>query len=129
MMDDSIRLFDDIGRRLAAENPDVAAGKMMSSRALPSRVLTYKGKSFAFYYQQQNAMVFRVGKTFDADAARIEHHSPLSPFKTRGPMPGWLQVKVEGRDQWEGLAVLALDALQFELELEAAEPKRKQARI
>lgn len=123
MMDDSIKLLDDIGRKLAETHPDVAAGKMMSSRAL-----TYKGKSFAFYYQQQNAMVFRVGKTFDADAARIQHHSPLSPFKTRGPVPGWLQVTVEGRDQWEGLAVLALDALKFELESEAAKPKRKKAK-
>lgn len=122
-MDDPIRLFDEIGGKMVAENPDVAAGKMMSSRAL-----MYKGKSFAFYHQQQNAMVFRVGKSFDPDAARIQHHSPLSPFKTRGPVPGWLQVAVEGRDQWEGLAALALDALQFELEAEAAKPKRKKAK-
>ncbi|MCB0661293.1 MAG: hypothetical protein KDC24_01030 [Saprospiraceae bacterium] len=83
----------------------VAPGKMMSSPALQ-----YKGKVFAFFYQDK--MCFKLGKSFQPEDSGINEWQHLSPFKNKPPMTAWFVIDPVHSDQWENLSQMALEAMQ-----------------
>lgn len=96
-----LRLVD----MLSSANPDVVLGRMMSSPGIK-----YKDKVFAFY--SKGGMGFRLGKQFIPEQHGILHARPLSPFKTRGPVPGWFLIGKNESHLWEELAMRALEFTQ-----------------
>mgnify|MGYP002864013020 CR=1 FL=1 len=99
--EDAEQRFRSIAALLAAENKDIAPGKMMSSPAIK-----YRGKVFAFYYG--NKMVFRLGRDFRPETFGINQYSILAPFKTKPPMMDWFEIPATSADKWETLARYAL---------------------
>lgn len=84
-----------------SQQPDIEAGKMMSSPALQHR-----GKVFAFFYN--DAMTFKLGKHFDPERFGLSHWEYLSPFKNKGPMKNWIVVASEEQAHWPLLTEMAL---------------------
>ena len=83
---------------------NVATGKMMSSPALQ-----YKGKVFAFFYQEK--MCFKLGKDFQPEDSGISNWQHLSPFKNKPPMRAWFVVDNNHIDLWPELCKMALDEM------------------
>ncbi len=106
-MTDTQPTFEAITETLCAEDADVAPGKMMRSPGI-----TWGGKVFAFHYD--GAMVFRLGKRFDADGAGLTGWSYLSPFKHKPPMTGWIVVPDAHTALWPDLARQARDVMKAE---------------
>lgn len=95
-------LFETIVEEFTNTNTDVMPGKMMSSPALK-----YKGKVFAFFWNNQ--MTFKLGKGRDLEAEfGISDYEFLSPFKNKPPMNGWYVVPSQYADQWSALTQEAL---------------------
>ena len=107
-MPDATALFETLKAQMTADHERVEDGKMMSSPAI-----TYKGKVFAFYYNDQ--MVFKLGKDFDPDTHALQHHSLLNPFKNKPPMAAWFCIPVAEHEKWEALAAEALQKMRTEL--------------
>ncbi|MDP5170540.1 MAG: hypothetical protein NWR72_09860 [Bacteroidia bacterium] len=101
-MSDSRAYFDVLSQDCCSTHADVAEGKMMSSPGLK-----VKGKIFAFYHK--SAMGFRLGPQFDPELFGISAWEPLSPFKTKPPLAGWLMVKEQEKKEWENLITLSLE--------------------
>lgn len=81
----------------------IILGKMMSAPGLK-----YKDKVFAFL-TKDSAMGFRLGEDFDIKKAGLKNPKPLSPFKTKPPLKGWLIVDYEEHAHWEQLTENALN--------------------
>ena len=79
--------YEEIFDALIAQEPDVDPGVMMREPALKCG-----GKVFAFYYQDKDAMCFKLGKHFQIEELGIENYSYLSPFKHKAPMIAWCSV-------------------------------------
>lgn len=79
----------------------VERGNMMSSPGLK-----YNKKVFAFLHKGK--MGFRLGPNFDATKWGLKDAQPLSPFKTKPPLKGWLMIDQKEMDFWEPLADMAL---------------------
>jgi hypothetical protein len=107
-MDTPEVVFRTLANQLVLDNAGVAMGMMMSSPAV-----CYRGKVFAFYYDQQ--MVFKLGESFAPEKHGIRDYSLLSPFKTKSPMRAWFQISFKERQHWETLAKQALAYLRAEL--------------
>lgn len=86
---------------LTEEFADVTQGPMMSAPGLKCN-----GKVFAFLYKGE--MGFKLGKQTDPAGLGISDYKPLSPFKTKGPLPGWFVVGTKEISHWENLARFAL---------------------
>jgi hypothetical protein len=95
-------LFDQI----LAENSDVEPGVMMREPALKC-----KGKVFAFYYADKDAMCFKLGKEYGIEGHGITDYDFLSPFKNKPPMYAWYMVGDHHKSTWEELAYVALEAM------------------
>ena len=104
MTENGESLFNAIGNQLSSEHESVALGKMMSSPGIQ-----YKGKNFAFYYNEK--MVFKLGKGYDLKSHDIEHFSLLSPFKNKAPMAAWFEISAEDMEKWDALARIALEKM------------------
>jgi len=103
-MEPAERFFIEIITALSSQHPNVFPGKMMSSPGI-----VYKTKVFAFYYHDM--MVFRLGKSFVPEDHGIIEYSYLSPFKNKPPMRGWLEVPYKYHNQWESLAIKAMEKI------------------
>ena len=101
-------VFEGIVGRMTAEHDGVEPGRMMSRAAV-----AYKGKVFAFYGGEGD-MGFRLGKTFDPDAAGLVDWRYLSPFKTKPPLKGWIWVRPAQSERWSELAEAALALMKAE---------------
>ena len=88
-------------RQLLCNEPDVAPGKMMSSEAIKCN-----DKVFAFFHKEM--MNVKLGADFDPMDHGIEEWYPLSPFKTKPPLKGWVMVPERYKEEWPRLAELAL---------------------
>ncbi|MEQ8339328.1 MAG: hypothetical protein RIA62_18345 [Cyclobacteriaceae bacterium] len=84
-----------------AGKPGVEKGKMMSSPGLK-----YNNKVFAFLYKEK--MGLRLGPSFDPDKWGLKNPEPLSPFKVKPPLKGWLLIDQREMDLWEPFADMAL---------------------
>ena len=100
--------FAAIAEQLAAENQDITTGKMMSSPGI-----RYRNKVIAFFYHE--AMVFKLGRAFDAEQFGLHDYQLLSPYKTKPPLRDWFEVAAIHTDRWEALARLALQRMREEL--------------
>ncbi len=98
-------LFEQISAALIQQDPQVAAGKMMSSPAI-----NFEGKVFAFF-SRKNHMVFKMGKGYIPEFDEI---TPFNPFKKKGPLPGWFQIPFERKDLWSVYAEKALNLIKNE---------------
>ncbi len=107
-MPDAAAMFEAIKTDLIAQHQLVADGKMMSSPAI-----TYKGKVFAFYHQDE--MVFKLGKDFDPASHGLQDYSLLNPFKNKPPMAAWFCIPLNEQDKWAVLAEAALQKTVAEL--------------
>ncbi|MEQ9220019.1 MAG: hypothetical protein RLO17_18335 [Cyclobacteriaceae bacterium] len=92
--------FDSLCRKFVTL-PGVETGNMMSSPGLK-----YNNKVFAFFYKKK--MGFRLGPNFDTQKWGLKNPEPLSPFKTKPPLKGWLMIDQNEMDLWEPLAEMAL---------------------
>lgn len=99
--------FNKIRDQICQTEPDLEAGKMMSSEAI-----TYQGKVFAFFSRKKK-MVFKLGKSFDPDCINIEI-AVFGPFKNKAPLDGWYEVPYSEMEQWETLAKRALTFIKNE---------------
>ena len=88
---------------------DISEGNMMRAPGI-----TYKGKVFAFYYE--NAMCFKLGKSFDPESEGITNYTHLSPFKNKPAMKAWFIVGDIYKEKWELLAGLALQNIKSEMD-------------
>ena len=96
------QLFESIVAAFTNVDANVVPGKMMSSPALK-----YKGKVFAFFWNEQ--MTFKLGKERDLEAEfGIGEYGFLSPFKNKPPMKGWYVIPNQFSDQWPTLTQEAL---------------------
>jgi len=100
--------FNFINNKLSLEIENVSPGKMMSSPGI-----TYKGKVFAFYYNEK--MVFRLERDFDIETVRISKFELLNPFKNKPPMKDWFVISEADQGKWEKLSNLALDEMKKKL--------------
>jgi hypothetical protein len=100
------RIYENLFDQLIAENSDVGPGVMMREPALKC-----KGKVFAFYYADQNAMCFKLGKEYGIESHGISDYEFLSPFKKKPPMYAWYMVGDQHQAAWEELAYVALEAM------------------
>ena len=106
-MDDPVveSTWFEIGEMLVLED-GVTRGKMMSRPAL-----CYDDKVFAFYttkFSAEGGMGFKVGEAFDPSEFGIVDHAPLAPFKTKGPMRGWILLPASEVGAWHAVAKCAL---------------------
>ena len=102
------KLYFQIAEDLAAENPDVTLGKMMSSPGI-----LYKSKNFAFFHCDE--MTFKLGKDFDIESTGVKDWQFLQPFKNKGPMKAWYQIPHSESGHWDALAKLALQFIKDEI--------------
>jgi hypothetical protein len=79
----------------------VTIGKMMSSPGLK-----YNNKVFAFYHKE--TMGFRLGNNFSSQKFGLLSAQPLSPFKTKPPLKGWVIVDASESKFWSTLCSMAL---------------------
>jgi len=84
-MSDAQSRFEAIRDEFTTIQPQVEAGKMMSSPAI-----TYRGKVFAFYHAGE--MTFKLGKDYEPARDGIQHWGLLNPFKHKPPMAGWFRI-------------------------------------
>jgi hypothetical protein len=96
--------FEYILQNLESNYTDVSAGPMMSSPGIK-----YKGKVFAFYHEE--AMTFKLGKSFVPEDYGITDWDWLSPFTNKPPMKAWFIISAQHRQQWEELAAYALEQM------------------
>lgn len=108
-MSDTQAQFEAIGEGLIEKHENITFGKMMSSPAI-----TYKGKVFAFYHNEE--MVFRLGRDFDIHAHDIHEYTHLSPFKTKPPMRDWFCISVDYADKWVHLVQEALTVMRAKVD-------------
>ncbi len=97
--------FDHIVDEMTEQIDGVTAGPMMSSPGIK-----YKGKVIAFFIKDE--MGFRLGKHTEPSDLGLAEFRPLSPFKNKGPLPGWFIVGNAHMDRWADLATYALEAMQ-----------------
>ena len=69
--------------------------------------LKCNGKVFAFYYQDKNAMCFKLGKEYPIEKHGVQAFSHLSPFKHKPPMMAWYIVGAQ--QHWSDLMQVALE--------------------
>jgi len=81
---------------------------MMSSPGI-----RYRNKVIAFFYHE--AMVFKLGRTFEPGTFGLHDYQLLSPYKTKPPLRDWFEVAATHTDRWEELARLALQRMREEL--------------
>lgn len=98
-------MFEQITAELT-QQAEVILGKMMSSPGLK-----YNNRVFAFFHKEQ--MTFKLGDDFDPASWGLTDVGPLSPFKTKPPLKGWLVVGSLHQDQWPTLAELALERMKM----------------
>ena len=98
--------YDQIVERLTGSLQGVTEGLMMREPALK-----YRDKVFAFYFQDKNAMTFKLGKNYHIESHGITDYEFLSPFKNKPPMSGWYVVPDQYADLWEELSRLALETM------------------
>jgi hypothetical protein len=91
---------------LTGSHQGVTEGVMMREPALK-----YRGKVFAFYYQDKNAMTFKLGKNYHIESHGITDYEFLSPFKNKPPMTAWYVIPAQHAGKWEELSRLALEAM------------------
>ncbi len=103
-MEDQLKLFEKIRRKLVHEEKLVSEGKMMSTEAIK-----FDGRVFAFISKNGN-MVFKFGKEFDPKTQDFDS-IPFNPFKNKGPLTGWFEVSYEQHHLWEFLAKEALSII------------------
>ena len=108
-MDSSSSTFESVLAALSNAHPHVEAGNMMG---LPG--ILYKGKVFAFINADE--MCFRIGREFEPAAAGIGEYRLLNPFKKKPPMKDWFDIPSDYRDQWEALALQALELMQAKVD-------------
>ena len=109
-MDKEEKLFNEIVEKMASENKNVEAGKMMSSPGIK-----YKNKVFAFYYDKQ--MGFKLGKEFNPDEFKLKDYKFLSPFKNKPPMKAWFVIPYSENKKWKVLAEEALKVISKEVDM------------
>ncbi|WP_339711062.1 hypothetical protein [uncultured Kriegella sp.] len=102
-----LELFIDIRNTFCETDPEVTEGKMMSSPAIH-----YKNKVFAFF-SRRNTMVFKLGKNYPLQELDVPLHE-FNPFKKRGPLLGWYEVKYTDHHKWMALTSKALELIKFE---------------
>ncbi len=95
-------LYLSITDKFTNADPLVQIGKMMSAPALK-----YNDKVFLFFHKTE--MGFRLGPNFDAIKFGLLNPKPLSPFKSKPPLKGWVIVTHEESNQWDMLSTLALE--------------------
>lgn len=98
-------VFKEIADRLESEVSGVTHGSMMKAPGLK-----YNNKVFTFWHEE--AMCFKLGKTFDPEAHGISHWTYLSPFKNKPPMKAWVYLSADYRDRWPEFAEMALEMMQ-----------------
>ncbi|MCH4887627.1 hypothetical protein EZV73_08585 [Acidaminobacter sp. JC074] len=96
--------MNDLFMKMKLIDDQVEMGKMMSCDGL-----TYHGKVFCFEYKDK--MVFKLGKGYDIKKHGIEEFEYLNPFKNKGPMMAWFEVKDHYADKYESLAKVALEVM------------------
>ena len=101
-----IVVYEQIFDALIAAEPDVEPGVMMREPALKCR-----GKVFAFFYQDMDAMCFKLGKNFPIEEHGIADYTHLSPFKLKPPMTAWFVIGRQDEKKWRSLTKLALDQM------------------
>ncbi len=84
------------------EQEGVSAGTMMSH---PS--IKYLDKNFAFIHE--GIMIFRLGRDFEPESFGIKKWDLLNPFESKPPMKDWFEFPYEEIENWDDLAVLALE--------------------
>lgn len=100
--------FSAIAAHLAAESQEITTAKMMSSPGI-----RYRNKVIAFFYH--DAMVFKLGRAFDAEQFGLHEYQLLSPYKTKPPLRDWFEISATHSDRWEELTRLALQRVREEL--------------
>ena len=101
--------FQAIGDKFVAQHKQVSWGTMMGSDGIQ-----YKGKNFAFFWEQKDRPVFRVGHQFSVKAYGLEHWEYLHPFEHKPPMRGWIVVGLQHKDKWEELTEMSLEEMKME---------------
>ncbi|MEM7301582.1 MAG: hypothetical protein AAF468_10915 [Pseudomonadota bacterium] len=106
LKEDTLREWHALADDLAAQNDDVAHGRMMSAPAL-----THGGKVFAFHSTKSGfpGLGCRLGRNYPFETLNLSHWQHLAPFKTRPPMKDWLLIGLDDLGQWQPLAETALD--------------------
>ncbi|MCK5277867.1 MAG: hypothetical protein KAK04_05000 [Cyclobacteriaceae bacterium] len=94
--------FNSIVSKFTSLDQDVHLGKMMSSPGLK-----YKDKLFAFYHKE--TMGFRLGPNFNPEKIGLKNAKPLSPFKKKPPLKGWVIIEQYESDTWEMLTEMSLE--------------------
>lgn len=91
--------------RLAADEPQVAHGRMMSAEAI-----TCGGKVFAFRSTKTGmaGLGLRLGRDYDFASLPTDEWAHLAPFKTKPPMQDWIIVADAEARHWPALAQIAL---------------------
>ena len=100
--------FSAIAEQLATESQEITTAKMMSSPGI-----RYRNKVIAFFYHE--AMVFKLGRAFDAERFGLHEYQLLSPYKTKPPLRDWFEISATHSDRWEELTRLALQRMREEL--------------
>ncbi len=95
-------LYLSITDLFTSSDPNIQIGKMMSAPALK-----YHDKVFVFF--NKGEMGFRLGNQFDPNKFGIINPKPLSPFKTKPPLKGWVIVSFDEFTSWEMLTSMALE--------------------
>ncbi len=99
----SKELYNDIGQELSNQF-DSTAGQMFGKPCLK----TTENKAFAAFFKEE--MVFKLGKeeiTFLKD--KYPNSTNWDPSGKKRPMKDWLQVPTDFKDDWEMLAIQALN--------------------
>ena len=95
-------LFDD----LIATCDDVQPGLMMREPALKCR-----GKVFAFYYREPDAICVKLGKDYPVTRHGVRDFELLNPFKHKPPMAAWFVIRRSHQGAWRELMQLALNKM------------------
>lgn len=102
-----LELFIDIRNTFCETDQEVTEGKMMSSPAIH-----YKNKVFAFF-SRRNTMVFKLGKNYPVHELDVALNE-FNPFKKKGSLPGWYEVKYTEHHKWPALTTKALELIKSE---------------
>ena len=103
-MTEAEKCFLEIYERFPKSNPGAVQGKMMSSDALKVR-----DKVFCFFYEQKDAMCFKLGKDADPERPELATASLLNPFKSKGPLKGWFVVPFTEKAVYQALTEEAFE--------------------
>ena len=98
--------YQHVAEAMVRDHTGIVHGVMMRSPAVKT-----KGKVFAFFYEEKDAMCFKLGKEFAIESHGIRDYEFLNPFKNKPPMTGWYVVSEQHVDRWLELAEIAFELM------------------